>query len=146
MITPFFRIFSKSIKLTEIAQMKESQQLRQMNQIIIEQQLTEETLNNIHPMNNSQSSSHYRHPSSERKKETRLMTPAEILHHHATTSNANGILDVYDRMAIRGRIFTEKKRNFTPPVRQVCLSFICSRFKLITLFYFYCRSHSRRQS
>lgn len=120
----FFRIFSKSIKLTEIAQMKESQQLRQMNQIIIEQQLTEETLNNIHPMNNSSSSSHYRHPSSERKKETRFMTPAEILHHHATTSNANGILDVYDRMAIRGRIFTEKKRNFTPPVRQVCLSLI----------------------
>jgi hypothetical protein len=83
---------TKSVRLTEIAQKKESAQLSQINQLL---------------RTNNESSDRGR------------ATPEEEMFFEGGGGGADGILSVYDRLAIRGRIQADKRMNFTPPPRSV---------------------------
>lgn len=96
------RLFSKSVKLAEIAQMKESAQLREINNLLTGQSLSG-------------------HVAEESSRKIRVVAPDEVLSHRWSSQSLDEpeVLSVYDRLAIRGRIHTDKKRNAVPAPRSV---------------------------
>jgi hypothetical protein len=106
------------VKLTEIAQMKESRQLRDINNSLFQQQMNEQ----LEEIYNNKDQKETNNPGAPVRRKTRLFTSTEILFNQmnsqqevSTEQEQGKILDVYDRLAIRGRIQADARLNFTPP-------------------------------